>query len=180
MESKHIIADEKVAKLGPAVEPPALEADDEVYLYRPLSATAKASQLPYVGPYRVIASNQHIIKIIDKDNKSDWVHRNHVFKKQHRNPDLQLHSILPMLENMAPPLQGLEPKDDGTPQITHPTNPVSPPLRIPVIDEITIHDDDVDVNTTTDNVNQQCRRSSRNRRPTSRLNIADTGNPSYI
>jgi hypothetical protein len=50
-----------------------------------MSAEAKATHQPYIGPYKVLKSNNCIL-LIDKDGKEEFVHRGHVIKRIKRSP----------------------------------------------------------------------------------------------
>jgi hypothetical protein len=50
-----------------------------------MSAEAKATHQPYIGPYKVLKSNNCIL-LNDKDGKEEFVHRGHVIKRIKRSP----------------------------------------------------------------------------------------------
>lgn len=66
-----------------------VEINDEVYVKREHSVVAKVTKLPWTGPYRITDTNQHVIKISDGKGNSDWIHRNHIFKRVERKPELE-------------------------------------------------------------------------------------------
>ena len=58
-------------------ESPQLDIGDNVLLYRPQSAEAKSSHLPWIPGYTVTNTNGMVIQV-ERDGKSEWVHRFHV------------------------------------------------------------------------------------------------------
>jgi len=66
-----------------------LYTNDYAYLYRPESTSAKESHLSWIGPYKVLESNQQIVKI-ERCGNEEWVHRNHLVKHIARRPDLEV------------------------------------------------------------------------------------------
>ena len=83
------IADLKLEKqLQPAFNSENIQPGDEVLLKREQSVEAKRSHLPWIGPFKVISSNRHILRIENTIGKRDFVHRQHVVKVIQREPDL--------------------------------------------------------------------------------------------
>jgi len=83
------IADLKLEKqLQPAFQSENIQPGDEVLLKREQSVEAKRSHLPWIGPFKVISSNRHILRIENTIGKRDFVHRQHVVKVIQRKPDL--------------------------------------------------------------------------------------------
>ena len=66
---------------------------DKVLIKRDQAVSAKTTNLPWVGPYNVSATNDSIVKI-EKDNKIDFIHRTQVVKvtsrKNHLKPVIEL------------------------------------------------------------------------------------------
>ena len=83
-------ADQKLSAKDKQKTSPMLIPGDEVCLYRPVSSQAKTTNLPFIGPFSVVKSNEQVVKIIDSTGKMDWVSRNHVVKKIPRKPELIL------------------------------------------------------------------------------------------
>jgi len=65
-----------------------LEVGDEVLIKREHSVVAKETKMPWIGPYKILDTNQHVIRISDGEN-SDWIHRNHIYKLVERKSKLQ-------------------------------------------------------------------------------------------
>ena len=61
---------------------------DEIYLHRPQSTQAVTSKRPWIGPFKVLMTNQNVVKISDAQGKTDWVHRIHIRRISDRNPAL--------------------------------------------------------------------------------------------
>ena len=61
---------------------------DMVYVERKQSAVAKATKMPWVGPYKVAACNDYVVKITDEKGNSDWIHRHLTLKHVARKPEL--------------------------------------------------------------------------------------------
>ena len=56
-----------------------LQVGQEVLIYRPLSAEAKSTKMPWVGPYRVLQSNELTAKLQNPRNQlEDYVRRDHI------------------------------------------------------------------------------------------------------
>ena len=53
--------------------------NDEVLIFRPQSVMAKRTHMDWIGPYRVLKTNNMVIQVI-KDGLKDWVHMAHVRK----------------------------------------------------------------------------------------------------
>ena len=86
-------------RLNKGRPPERLFVGDEVYIKRDQSAVAKATNLPWVGTYRILDTNQRVIKVSDNNGNSDWIHRNHVIKRVERKPDL----TMPGANDLPPP-----------------------------------------------------------------------------
>ena len=78
----------------PNFEIPEIFAGDEVLIKRDQSVASKTTNLPWVGPYKVINANDCIVQI-QKDNVVDFIHRTQVVKIIPRNKDLKLTLNLP-------------------------------------------------------------------------------------
>jgi hypothetical protein len=78
----------------PNFEIPEIFAGDEVLMKRDQSVASKTTNLPWVGPYKVINANDAIV-LIQKDNVVDFIHRIQVVKIISRNKDLKLTLNLP-------------------------------------------------------------------------------------
>ena len=102
------IADEKLEEqINPKRQARELEVGDEILLYRPNSAKAKSTRMPWVGPYQIIATSPYVVKISDSDGKTDWVHRAHVCMRPQRKMELGVPPPFPM---MAPPIRKFVPE----------------------------------------------------------------------
>jgi len=77
-------------RLNKGKPPERLEIGDEVYIKREHSAIAKSTNLPWIGTYRILDTNQRVIKVCDEKNNVDWIHRNHVLKRVERKAELNL------------------------------------------------------------------------------------------
>ena len=55
-----------------------LNPGDKVLLYRPVSAEAKRTKLPWLEGYTVVKSNNMVVKIRSDNNDTCWVHRTHL------------------------------------------------------------------------------------------------------
>ena len=68
-----------------------------MHLKREQSVNSSGGKFPWVGPYEVLKSNDHFVKI-DKNGAIDFVHREHVVKVFERDPriDPQIDLDLPM------------------------------------------------------------------------------------
>jgi len=73
-----------------------IDIGDEVYLKRENSAVAVRSKLPWVGTYRVIDTNQHVVRITDESGNTDWVHKHHILKHVQRKPELEISTRIPV------------------------------------------------------------------------------------
>ena len=101
-------ADKQLEKeINPKRQPREIEVGDEVLIYRPQSAKAKSTRMPWVGPYDVIATGSNVVKISDCDGKTDWVHRAHVCVRPQRKEKL---GLLPPFLAMAPPIRKFVPE----------------------------------------------------------------------
>ena len=100
---------------------------DIVYIKRPLSSEAKASKLDWIGPFTVIKTNQHVIKVQSESGDTDWISRAHTIKleprKKHllQDDDIEPLSILnpnplPPTNTGPVPMKGtLEPPNKSSP-----------------------------------------------------------------
>jgi len=69
---------------------------DMVYVKRERSVVAVRSKLNWIGTYRVIDTNDLIIRISDDKDNTDWVHRHHVLRHEPRKPELEHDAALPI------------------------------------------------------------------------------------
>lgn len=77
-----------------------------VLLYRPDSAATKAHSTKWIGPYTVLRTNGHVVQILDKNGKNDWVHRSQVQPIKERPTRL---GPLPKFPNLAVPFKNILP-----------------------------------------------------------------------
>ena len=70
-------------------DPEDLKVGGKVFLYRPQSARAKATKLPWIGPFTVLETNQQVTLVQDDNGEKDWVHREHLRKFEDRKPELE-------------------------------------------------------------------------------------------
>ena len=123
------VADKKLElQCNPKRKARDIEVSDEVLLYRPMSAVAKSTNMPWIGPYEVIAVNQYVVKIKDEDGKMDWVHRSHVCHRPKRKPEL---GLPPPFLPINPPLRKTAPKV------------ITEPVRLNIIPDNSIPDEEV-------------------------------------
>ena len=81
-----IAYENRVNKGGPIQK---IDIGDMVYIKREKSAVAVRSKMPWVGTYRVIDTNQHVVRITDESGNTDWIHRHHILKHILRKPELE-------------------------------------------------------------------------------------------
>ena len=91
---------------NPKLDAKELQPGDNVLIYRPLSAIAKRTKMPWIGPYEVIATNRNVVQITDDEGHTDWVHRSHCSHQKKRNPHL---GLPPPFIPMNPILRETEP-----------------------------------------------------------------------
>ena len=98
-------ADLKMERKMNAVPTKVLRPGDKVLLYRPQSAKAKATHLPWLPGFSVVKSNRMVVKIKNDQNQTHWVHRTHLRYVPDRPNHLQVKTIavpIPMDSNQAP------------------------------------------------------------------------------
>ena len=71
-----------------------LEVGDKVLLYRPESAQAKATHLPWLDGFTVEKSNGMVVKVKNGQNQTSWVHRHHLRYVPNRPSHLQPRTIV--------------------------------------------------------------------------------------
>jgi len=76
-------ADAAVEAKKPYFAPVAIASGYQVLLRREVSAEAKKTHQPYIGPFKVLKSNDCIL-LIDRDGATEFVHRGHVIKYKPR------------------------------------------------------------------------------------------------
>ncbi|CBY09313.1 unnamed protein product [Oikopleura dioica] len=76
-------ADAAVEAKKPYFAPVAIASGDQILLRREVSAEAKKTHQPYIGPFKVLKSNDCIL-LIDRDGATEFVHRGHVIKYKPR------------------------------------------------------------------------------------------------
>ena len=98
----------------------ALKPGDNVLLYRPNSAEAKRTKMPWIDGYQVVKSNGLVIKLKHKSGQMDWCHRHHIRLMQKRPQHLMhdLHMFVP--DAPQPPTKAQVPLIQST---TTPTTP---------------------------------------------------------
>ena len=90
-------ADSALEQRKPHFTPISIAAGEQVYLKREVSAEAQKTHQPYTGPYKVLKCNDCIL-LIEKDGRTEYVHRGHVTKfkeRSHRQDD----DILELLDH---------------------------------------------------------------------------------
>jgi len=81
-------ADERQKRANPSTRvPEEIHEGEFVFLKRPVSAQAKREHTQMIGPYRVTASDGHVL-CIDDNQQNKWVHRQHIVLAKRRRPDL--------------------------------------------------------------------------------------------
>ena len=71
-----------------------LEPGDKVLLYRPESAEAKSTHLPWLPGFTVVKSNGMVVKVKNDQNVTSWVHRMHLRFVPNRPPHLMPRTIV--------------------------------------------------------------------------------------
>lgn len=82
-------ADSVQERKRPHFTPISIAPGEKVYLKREVSAEAQKTNQPYIGPYKVLKSNDCIL-LIEKNGRTEFVHRGHVTKymeRSHRQDD---------------------------------------------------------------------------------------------
>lgn len=81
----------------------ALRPGDNVLLYRPNSAEAKRTKMPWLDGYQVVKSNGLVVKLKHTNGLMDWCHRHHI-RLMKKRPQHLIHEL-----NMIPPPDPPEP-----------------------------------------------------------------------
>ena len=71
-----------------------LEVGDKVLLYRPESAEAKTTHLPWLDGFTVVKTNGMVVKIKNGQNQTSWVHRHHLRYVPNRPDHLQTRTLV--------------------------------------------------------------------------------------
>ena len=94
----NLAADEKYdAKLRKWHEQDPVDIDDDVLIYRPQSVEAKRTNLNWIGPFRVLKTNNMVVQIL-KDGDPEWIHMAHVRKVVKQSSDDDMFPIVPQPE----------------------------------------------------------------------------------
>ena len=103
-------ADEKMEARLNSVPSKPLHPGDKVLLYRPQSAEAKRTKLPWLKNYTVVKSNNMVVQIRNEENDTCWVHRTQLRFIPDRPEHLQSRTLMvPVPVTMSPPIQFPQP-----------------------------------------------------------------------
>ena len=124
-------ADFKMENRLNSVPTKTLEPGDKVLLYRPESATAKSTHLPWLPGFTVVKSNGMVVKVKNDQNVTSWVHRMHLRFVPNRPPHLTPRTIvIPAVTDSNSPTSVPKPPFE---ERSRTRNVVSGPSRIPRI-----------------------------------------------
>ena len=87
-------ADLKMERRLNSIPTKELEVGDKVLLYRPESAEAKSSHLPWLDGFTVVKTNGMVVKVKNGQNQTSWVHRHHLRYVPNRPDHLQTRTIV--------------------------------------------------------------------------------------
>ena len=75
----------------------AIRPGDDVLLYRPNSAEAKRTKMPWLQGYQVVKSNGLVVKLKHSNGQMDWCHRHHIrlMKKRPQHLLYDLNMLIP-------------------------------------------------------------------------------------
>ena len=94
-------ADLKMERRLNSIPSKELEVGDKVLLYRPESAQAKATHLPWLDGFTVLKTNGMVVKVQNGQNQTSWVHRYHLRYVPNRPNHLQPRTIaIPVQTNV--------------------------------------------------------------------------------
>ena len=79
-----------------------------MHLKREQSVKSSGGKFPWVGPYEVLKSNDHFVKIL-KNGETDFVHREHVVKVFERDPRIDPQIDLDLPASISNPETSTEP-----------------------------------------------------------------------
>ena len=80
-------------RLRRAQTPEELKVSDKVVIFRPQSAEAKRTKLPWIGPFTVCETNNRIVRISDSSGQKDWIHREDCRLVRSRRESLEISPI---------------------------------------------------------------------------------------
>ena len=148
-----------------------LSPNDMIYLKREQSVKAKESHLSWIGPFRVLDTNGHIVKIAYDDDNHDYVHREHCVKEIRRYDHLDNDDDDDYASDLNENVFGPEDADPTTASLQHalPKPSLKPPSKIEPSARPTVTNSSSDDEFHTPNAELvPTRRSTRPRKPPDR------------